>query len=172
MEIVFIIIAIITAIYFIWKKILLGKLAPTWKELGSIISENNKGADNINQAIEFFMIPDRISPHLFITNWNALADANHSMGINSKCSQSLQQFLIPFNRPSVYPLWFLAAYPDVASWVTQQATISLTFKETLTTEISKVISLLKNDERYLNHNQLRTLINMYTQKRRKLECSL
>ena len=163
MEILFIVIAIIIAVGFIWKKILLKKLAPTWRELVDTFPGDKEETDELKQVAEQFMIPDKISPHLFLTNWNALASG---APINSSCTQSLRKYLFPFNRPSGYPIWFLATYPDIVLWVAQCAKIDERF----------VIELLgdhiPSKNGHFNNDQLRKLVNSYSQKNGKIECSL
>ncbi|MCK5679761.1 hypothetical protein KAI46_03005 [bacterium] len=163
MKILFIIIAIIIVVGFIWKKILLNKLAPTWRELVGTFPGGKEDANELKQVVEQFMIPDKISPHLFLTNWNALASGDPT---NSSGTQSLRQYLIPFNRPSGYPIWFLATYPDVAQWVAQ----SVKFDEKFATKM--IDDYVPSNNEYFNHGQLRKSINTYIQKNGKLECSL
>lgn len=75
------------------------------------------------RLISEFFVPDEIEPIVFITNRRSLL---HEAVASFDCEgQDMRQFLSPSiaalcdpqDRPSEYHRWFIAAYPDVVTWV-------------------------------------------------------
>jgi hypothetical protein len=77
----------------------------------------------VKDIIEDLIIPDKINPLAFSSNYEALLRGGiHSteelLGIenDTQRTQSLSHFTFVANRPLAFPLWFIAAYPDVLLW--------------------------------------------------------
>lgn len=147
--------------------------AIVWENLLKGMEEDEKCPKEIKQIVSNFLIPDNISPNKFLANWIALfrhwSPSRLDDGQNVNPTPSLQMFSFVTNRPLGYPEWFLAAYPDVASWVTA----CVEEDENVFREIFDNISedpLL--DNRRLKDRYLRTLIDTYRKETgRRLECS-
>ncbi|MDD5543823.1 MAG: hypothetical protein PHX83_11670 [Acidobacteriia bacterium] len=106
-----------------------------WKNILSI-EPFQMGSDEQMQDVIFrFLIPDRIDTQVFLSNIMAITDSFHDLStellssfqlkddsieqIMHSVSRSARIFAIP-NTPPNYPLWFVAAYPDVLMWLSRQ----------------------------------------------------
>lgn len=81
-----------------------------------------EGGEEFKQIVLGFLVPDKIRPVKFRSNWIALSrwgiPAAHEHEENVGPTPSVGRFCRSFlDRPLGYPDWFLAGYPDVASWV-------------------------------------------------------
>lgn len=88
------------------------------KEGLSIASEKE-----VKAIIEDLIIPDRINPLAFSSNYEALLgggtpSAREFLGLEKghQPTPSLSYFTLAADRPLAFPLWFIAAYPDVLLW--------------------------------------------------------
>jgi len=80
-------------------------------------------AKEVKKIVEDFIIPDKINPLAFSSNYEALLrggipSARELLGIekDNQPTPSLPHFTFVANRPLVFPLWFIAAYPDILLW--------------------------------------------------------
>jgi len=145
-----------------------------WENLLKEMEQDEEGTKEFRQIVGNFLIPDDISPNKFRANWIALF--RHGVpsllddGENVNPTPSLQMFSLVTNRPLGYPEWFLAAYPDVASWVT-------TSVEEDEETFSNIFGNISDDELLDGEGRikgefLRTLIDTYCMETgRTLECS-
>lgn len=77
------------------------------------------------QPIADVLLPRHVSPFLFIDNYQFLERGGLVSPIQNpfeeqrrlSVSRSIGEFARRTDRPSVYAVWFLAAFPDVASWL-------------------------------------------------------
>ena len=94
-----------------------------WKIIFDSIQDERFTVDtkDYQQIILDFLIPDSINPKLFQANVNFLDIGMRDL-YNGKFepTESIDEYGFITHRPSGYPLWFLAAYPDVASWYSEQ----------------------------------------------------
>jgi hypothetical protein len=78
--------------------------------------------EEVKEIIDTLFIPDKIHPETFIANYKALSHDFSAteilLGIEKKNqpTPSLSHFTHVANRPPAFPLWFIAAYPDVLLW--------------------------------------------------------
>jgi len=77
----------------------------------------------VKAIIEDLIIPDRINPLAFSSNYEALLrggmpSAREFLGLEKghQLTPSLSYFTLAADRPPAFPLWFIAAYPDVLLW--------------------------------------------------------
>jgi len=96
-----------------------------WKD---ILGKNgiDVGPDEIIDKIinELFII-DKIDPKAFLSNYSFLLNGGMGnirdlFGVQntqlSEPSASIREFNSPIKRARAFPLWFIAAYPDVMLW--------------------------------------------------------
>ena len=73
------------------------------------------------QIIQNFLLPDNINPKLFYANLQYL-----EVGIMElyegeyEPTTNIEEYGFITHRPFGYPLWFLAAYPDVTRWLSNE----------------------------------------------------
>jgi hypothetical protein len=80
---------------------------------------SNELPQEMKQVIEKFLIPSGISPDLFSQNFMWLehhGEPKLTTQQDLTPTLSAKVFRRPMDRPFGYPLWFLAAFPDVAEW--------------------------------------------------------
>jgi len=77
----------------------------------------------VKKIVEDLIIPDKINPLTFSSNYETLLrgdipSARELLGIekDNQATPSLPHFTFVANRPLAFPLWFIAAYPDVLLW--------------------------------------------------------
>lgn len=132
---------------------------------------DGKDAGEIKCIAADFLIPDNIIPIKFNVNWSVLLDP-HSHAPNrhrqSGPTPSLEKFYSVVDRPPGFPKWFLAAYPDVASWVSEQENMQSFFHKIF----GKVAEdQLLDGEQYLKREYLRGLVDTYRKNiADRLEC--
>lgn len=138
--------------------------------LKSFSSESQPGWERI--ILELF-VPDAIEPIVFITNWRSLlAEAvarfdPKGQDMSEFLSPSIAALCDPLNRPSEYPRWFIAAYPDVVTW----------FSNWEASEKQELLVSVAMQRGYDQENQftleaLRALVDVYkTSTGTRLECS-
>jgi len=80
-------------------------------------------SEEVQYIINNFFIVDNINPALFRSNYRVLVPklrsaAEFICGVKDspRPTPSLLDFPCSENRASGYPLWFIAAYPDVVRW--------------------------------------------------------
>jgi hypothetical protein len=96
------------------------------KVLEGIEGDTEEGAQEFRQVIRSFLMPDKISFPKFRANWIALfglrIDPDRGLpswsadDLSLDPTPSVQKLSLASSRPVGHPDWFLAAYPDVASW--------------------------------------------------------
>ena len=70
------------------------------------------------------LIPLCVNPVLWMDNtiWLETQGMPQIQGINNLCpTSSVKEFTRRMDRPNGFPEWFLAAFPDVASWAALEA---------------------------------------------------
>lgn len=77
--------------------------------------------DDLPSVVSDFFIADKINADLFISNLEFLLIRGMPVdeifsGKTHKPTRSTVFFANIANRPQGYPIWFLAAYPDVVRW--------------------------------------------------------
>lgn len=127
---------------------------------------------------EKFFIPDNISPGSFFDNYQKLSD---SYSFDSKYTPSLESFLRVMDRPMAFPIWFIAAYPDVTKWFVDEKVESLNegeqekFFEDLATKAFGAKDLdaakVQDSEGHFKAEMLRAVIDIYKDSRgAQFEC--
>jgi hypothetical protein len=86
-----------------------------WSDYLKSMPEGSDEEAEMRPVIENFIIPDNINFNKFMANISLLLNSGMA---RSAPSVSARRFQDRLNRPGGYPLWFLACYPDVASWFT------------------------------------------------------
>jgi len=131
----------------------------------------------LKQVVTSFLIPDKISPFKFRANWIALfglfIDPRRGLlplsDNDFNPTPSLERFSYVVSRPPGYPEWFLAAYPDVASWFTDRIDKGESVFHNIFGNISD--NELLDSDRHLKGEYLRALIDNYRKETgRALEC--
>lgn len=134
------------------------------------------------------IIPNRVHPQTFANNLEYLAHQGSPLrlgphllgvGVDYSPSNSAREFERIGDRPSGYPLWFLAAFPDVASWMSQlveQAERDDATSQHALSRLDERLHGLDLDARdagqYLTAPYLRLLVDWYKETtQRELECA-
>ena len=88
------------------------------KEVGLTVE-----SEELQYIVNHFLTADNIDSAIFHSNYRMLlpqlwsaAEALLRMEDSTKPTPSLLSFEYVENRPRCYPLWFIAAYPDVCRW--------------------------------------------------------
>ncbi len=141
----------------------------------NIVSENIKNEELVSVANDFFK-PDYINPIVFFENIKIAEAGIYELEMyqeqfdSLKISPTMHFFKEYFNRPTGFPLWFMAAYPDVVKW----ASININkYKEHpyFKNCFSRKESFIKED--LIKTEVLRLFINFYKENViNKLECAL
>ncbi len=138
--------------------------------LKSFSSESQRGWERI---ISELFVPDAIEPIVFITNWRSLlAEAvvrfdPQGQDMTEFLSPSITALCDPLNRPSEYPRWFIAAYPDVVTWF-----INCDEKEKRELFVAVAMQRGYGEDNQLTLEALRALVDVYkTSTEKRLECS-
>ena len=148
------------------------------------MKDDIEGTKELKQIVRSFLIPDKIIPFKFKSNWIVLSRGglpplfDDNENINS--TPSLQRFSFVTNRPLGYPEWFLAAYPDVASWFTSQVdaiTVGASASDTKILFHNVFGNIGENElfdsDRRIKGEHLRVLIDHYRRETgRTLECNM
>lgn len=99
---------VMTTITEIWVEMLTG--------LGVVFGSD----ESTRHIVENIFVPDRIDPEIFAANYIYLDGGEASLRLfkmdKSTMSCSVADFANPVRRAPTFPLWFIAAYPDVLSW--------------------------------------------------------
>ena len=155
-----------------------------WLNFLEGMKDDIEGTKELKQVVRSFLMPDKISPFKFKANWIVLSRRglpplfDDTENINS--TPSLRRFSLVTNRPVGYPEWFLAAYPDVASWATTQVdaiTVGAEASEAKTLFHNLFGNVSENElldgDRRIKVEHLRVLINHYRRETgRALECNM
>ncbi|MDP3024504.1 MAG: hypothetical protein Q8O10_03115 [candidate division Zixibacteria bacterium] len=92
-----------------------------WESLLEGMDKDDEDVKEFKQGVASCLIPDKISPDKFRAN-NLLLSTRGIPQLLDRNEQlsptpSLKRFYLISDRPMGYPQWFIAAYPDVVSWV-------------------------------------------------------
>lgn len=100
------------------------RLAGTWWQ--GLLGKDGFAAcreEVLDEIIRDLLVPDEISPRVFGRNFLALLcedwrQSGEYLGRaeDTEPPASLYPFIPAWNRPVGFPLWFIAAYPDVVRW--------------------------------------------------------
>lgn len=147
-----------------------------WEEHLQSIEPGSEQDRELRPVIERFFMPDNIDFNKFIANYQLLTDEHTLTSCPTKSTRGFQR---RENRPIGYPIWFLASYPDVASWFTQlfiedihsaEKTYEAVFGKY--DEAALENEFLDQESQMIKTQYLRTLINYYLANvKRKLECA-
>jgi len=115
---------------------------------------------DVKEAIEDFLLPDRISCAQWYINYVALRDERSFMRLQAFLSGLILSR--PQKKAPFFPLWYLAGYPNVVQWALDPLSGS------------GLYDMTENLDGFLDHHQLRLLINSYDdtdryQKKRKYD---
>jgi hypothetical protein len=101
-------------------------VATIHKVWGSLLGKEGlaiASGEELKGIINDFIITDKVNPLSFSSNYEALLgggipSARELLGTerDNKQTSSLSHFISVVNRPLAFPLWFVAAYPDVLLW--------------------------------------------------------
>ncbi len=124
-------------------------------------------------AREFF-IPDSIAPSIYLANVAALMDQTVDES-GTQPTTSAVSMALSSQRPSGFPAWFLAAYPDVAAWfegLQGSDRASVDAEVTRRSSASGTpTSHLVDESGFFAHAVLRSLVDLYRERTgRVLEC--
>jgi hypothetical protein len=125
-------------------------------------------------AREFF-IPDCIAPAVYLANVAALMDQTVEEN-GAQPTASAAAMALSTQRPSGFPTWFLAAYPEVAAWFEAQAGADRTAVDAEVTRRSAAAGItpshLVDENGFFAHAVLRTLVDLYQERTGlTLECT-
>ena len=144
-----------------------------WEEV-LFYSENESKTFLVNN----FMIPDGINFKKFDNNTKILRQGSDPMSkipsitepqeIIKDATPSIYYFKEPHERPSGFPVWFLATYPDICLWLTQNAELIKNI-EPFKTYFNNEQKLIQNGK--FSFDFLKSSINYYKNNvNEKLEC--
>ncbi len=129
---------------------------------------------NYIEVVNDFLVPDKINADLFRANIEVMDVGMLELYQGQyEPTPNIERFIYYTHRPMGYPLWFLAAYPDVAEWFTANIKDNMNLFYTATDtneEYFKDESNFDNDK--FKTNILRKLISYYIKTvNNSLECS-
>jgi hypothetical protein len=148
---------------------------------------------DMKEMIEEFLIPAGISPNLFKNNLTWLESNGMPITLEQhriSPTRSAKIFRRAVDRPTGYPIWFLAAFPDVADWastVAEEASVfvnevnskeqlaAIDLKDSLYARYMTVYpgDLIEAPDGHLSSNYLKNLTEFYSKAMgRKYECSI
>lgn len=158
----------------------------TWPEIAE--SGALEAVANKNEMLRMFFLADSINPPDFLANFIEItsAPAHPSHEGASKPTPSAITFDKGANAPPGYPIWFLAAYPDVVVWLgsrDENAMLRVSAEAIYGVEGAKELVRIHGlqrigelmDEKFEEFDlpQLRRLISIYcTNTKKRLECAL
>lgn len=147
--------------------------ARIWENsIASLPREDQQAQQFAHFAREFF-IPDDIAPSLYLANVAVLM-GQRPAETDAHPTQSVDRLIEPQERPLAFPVWFLAAYPDVALWFRDRngAERSGVDGELARRAAAKGIatSHFIDDQGFLAHGVLRVLVDLYRERGNTLEC--
>lgn len=119
---------------FIFKYLVACKSAVSYMAWQSCINDSEinsdsysavSGTKNFGYVIENLLIPLEIDYVKFSSNLlflgyegdKRMSSGNYDDFTASKITSSVKMFQRRYNRPSLFPIWFIAAFPDIVSWL-------------------------------------------------------
>ncbi len=135
-----------------------------WENSIADLPKGDQQAEQFEHYAREFFIPDSIAPAIYLANVAALIQhSTEESGIEPTASAA--RMAQSAERPEGFPIWFLAAYPDVALWFSSQEGSDRT---TLDAEVTRrsitegsPVSHLVDEHGFFAHAVLRTIIDLY-----------
>jgi len=129
--------------------------------------------ENPNDVIILFLLRDRINLEVFKANLLFLEAGMPELYQGDFIpSDSIMQFGSKRRRPSGYPQWFIAAYPDTVKWLGNKIQED---KANLFRITQKDENYFKDDSNFIDEKMtfgvLRNILTNYTNDKNKFECS-
>lgn len=126
--VILVIIICFVLLFFVFQKMGSSFSNNTWDKFLSM-----SNLDEIGKAYDFEIFryiistifkPLQINSNVFLSNLIYLTYEGHQPSIMMReegrlyriYSQSIKDFGLSFNRPPLWPIWFIAAFPDIVKW--------------------------------------------------------
>jgi hypothetical protein len=135
-----------------------------WENSIAGLPKGDPQAEQFAHYAREFFIPDSIAPSVYLANVAALMEqAAEEAGVQPTASAA--RMALSSQRPSGFPTWFMAAYPDVAVWFGAQAGPERALVDAEVARRSAAsgapTSHLVDENGFFAHAVLRTLADLY-----------
>jgi hypothetical protein len=135
-----------------------------WENSIEGLTKGDPQAEQFTHYAREFFIPDNIAPSVYLANVAALMDQTVDES-GEQPTASAAKMALSTQRPTGFPTWFLAAYPDVAVWFESQlgperAAVDAELTRRSATSGTST-SHLVDENGFFAHAVLRTLVDLY-----------
>ncbi|MHB8071408.1 MAG: hypothetical protein ACYDHF_05600 [Candidatus Cryosericum sp.] len=135
-----------------------------WENSIAGLPKGDPQAEQFEHYAREFFIPDYIAPAVYLANVAALMDQTVEEG-GAQPTASAARMALSTQRPTGFPTWFVAAYPDVAAWFDALEGSERTSVDAEVTRRSTATgtatSHLVDENGFFAHAVLRALIDLY-----------
>jgi len=135
-----------------------------WENSIADLPKGDQQAEQFEHYAREFFIPDSIAPAKYLANVASLIQQPNEEGDIEPTASAAKMSQSP-ERPQGFPVWFLAAYPDVALWFSSQEGLDRTTLDAEVTRRSTTegfpVSHLVDEHGFFAHAVLRTMIDLY-----------
>ncbi|MFA5273265.1 MAG: hypothetical protein WC353_03830 [Candidatus Peribacter sp.] len=155
----------------------------TWDNFLAKADEKTQQA--MRPMIEMLFEPDGISPLAFLVNhqfllsqgreWLSEIGKEKYRELQQSRTPTIEKFQSNLDRPLAFSNWFMAAYPDVAYWLSQNAEEVLKEKEIIGVDVDSpdAATMLYDEEKKIRPEIVRRIVDHYlTHVAPALECAL
>lgn len=136
-----------------------------WENSIADLPKGDQQAEQFEHYAREFFIPDSIAPATYLANVAALIQQSDEGTPGVEPTPSATRLARLTERPEGFPVWFLAAYPDVALWFSSREGAERTSLDAEVTRRSAAegasISHMMDEQGSFGHAVLRTIVDLY-----------